>query len=85
MCVRIWRDNDTIDTPRQLADLVGGLDNVVHYPLEWMPWGDVHLWEAWADYCLCGVDMRRTLDAAGVAYEEDGGSIPGDLVILERP
>lgn len=86
MCIRVWGTHhrySVTTSPRELAEIVGGLDNLVYHDPGWgLPWGDIWMWEGLQDHCLCHTDVRATLTQAGVPWEEDDWA--GDVRITPQ-
>lgn len=72
MCVTIWTGSRIIHTQRELAALVGGLENIVMDD-GGLHWGWWHLADAYADCCLCPVDLAATLEPEGWTVERSEG------------
>jgi len=90
VCTTIWdpEARREITSPRELAALVGGLDNIAYATYgntgpyrsgcSGLAWGDVYLWDRYADCCLCPVDIAETLKGTPYAAEHD---VTGDWVV----
>ena len=68
MCNQLLHDGALCTTPRQVAVLVGGADGLI--------WND-H--EGEMDWCLCVIDLPRTLDRAKLRWKQ--GSNPQTFVV----
>ena len=82
MCSAVRCADRWYKTPRQLAQLVGGLGNIVWEP-ENPSRSDVSATEVLdLDMCLCAVDLGKTLDVAGYAYRR--GTDPMEWYVEEK-
>jgi hypothetical protein len=68
MCNHVFCGDATLATPRQLASLVAGPAGLV--------WRE-HRWEM--DWCLCAIDVPRTLDRAGLRWQL--GATPETFIV----
>jgi hypothetical protein len=81
MCNAVFFCDREYGSPRQLATLVGGLDNLM--------WGDKNPFRSWPsdkdwhdlDLCLCPIDLEATLGAAGFKWIR--GSDPMEWYVVD--
>ncbi len=69
MCNSVRLHGRWLDTPEDLAVALGGTDRLV-----WQERNPFHRWPAgkeWRvmDCCLCPIDLKATLDKAGLAWK----------------
>lgn len=82
MCIVLWTNKGSIESPRELGALVGGLENVIYHEHGWgVQIPEVFIWEGLQDHCLCHTDIRATLDSAGIRWVAD--EIPGDINLVD--
>ena len=83
MCTRVYGAGgpNGISSPRELAEIVGGLENIIWHNGYGPHWGEIYVWlHVLPDCCLCPVNVPATLKAAGVEFEE--GFMGGDWRVL---
>ncbi|RVK55594.1 hypothetical protein CN090_20040 [Sinorhizobium meliloti] len=70
MCNSVICNGRYYNTPRELADLLGGEDTLVWQSTNpFLKWPEGEDWHV-LDLCLCPIDMKATLDRAGLVWEQ---------------
>jgi hypothetical protein len=83
MCNSVLCDGVKYDTPRALADLVGGQDHLIWQDRNpFRPWPEGKDWKD-LDLCLCPIDLAATLAKAGLNYHR--GDDPMEWFVSLRP
>ncbi len=68
MCNSVLAHGREYQTPRQLAELVGGDDKLIWQSRNpFTPWPKGKDWHD-LDLCLCGIDLPSTLRRAGLPW-----------------
>jgi hypothetical protein len=71
MCNSVHSKGRVYSTPRELAELVGGADNLVwRKENPFVAWPEEKDWRQ-MDLCLCPVNVEATLNAIGLRRRRD--------------